>query len=468
MAHFAFVGYLIQGIGLLFMVVFMVFMGLFIPLDFASSWGVDNALDALWASLPILGLIALYFRSLSGKSNQLNIKHYQLLPIKTKTLECFLILKSLLNPTNYIGFCFFIPYLYRLYIAHEASWAVATLFFATLILLTISNVVLSELIARVSQDNWTPILVFSTIATITFALYKGLSPDMVQEIIRGINIFFSTGMAAFCYLLIAIGCFYAHRHFLRVHWYEKASTQHTQKAFGYAFAGTQQAGQTAMIFRLIYTQLIRTRRIYAIILPMIVFLLYAAIFKCITNDSSGDALFLMTSLSGFSMTIPYIIAGQSAFFNGIMTWPIDSKKYLLATYYLVQSANVLSIILCIPLYIFVYHITLFQILVISSTVLGITGYFALYAAMYNKQYINMNANPRSRIRNFDFFFFTIIFSAVIIMFILITLGIKYHSVGGILLIFYLLLIVLHRPIIGLICKYFRKRKYKLIDGFNQR
>ncbi|MDR1172794.1 MAG: DUF5687 family protein [Bacteroidales bacterium] len=397
------------------------------------------------------------------------------LPVKRSFLMHFLLMRSIVNPVNYISFLIFVPFASRavsaVYSGAAACWWLLALFLTIVFVIFVNVYIKRQMVVKPAVSLGCGL---AYIALFVLDYFHVFSLSSLSSSLFGAVLTHSLWILV--PVLLAAGIYLFNYRFLITHSYSEEidRTVRTKQIAVQGLGFMSRFGQTGELMGVELKLMLRHKRTKTALYLAPVFMLYGLIFypNPQFNNSMMWLIFVGVFITGFTMLNygQFIVAWEGRFFDGILTREGSFSDYLQAKYYLLASFCLISYVLTIP---YVYFGT--EILWINTACclfnIGAGAYIMLWFAQYNRKRIDLSQGSAMNWQGVGASQF-IVMLPVLLLPMFIASVFKWVGLGswglGALAILGIIGIVCGKWFIQAICRRFTQTKYALAEGFRSK
>lgn len=338
-------------------------------------------------------LLEMLIRFFIQPTPAMNITPYLHLPVKRRTLMHYLLGRSIVNPINYISFCIFLPFAFKVLLREYSFGFVIGWLFSISLFITSGIYIAHYLKRQLVSSPW--------ISLIGGLLYVGIfaagyfhifSLTTVSENLFNAILIHPAWILLPVALLVLV--YRINFSFLAKNAYlEKLIKPGKQKKSArFEFGFINQLGLNGKLMILDIKLILRNKRTKSILYFMPLFLLYGLFYYPNSASNSFHLLiFIGLFLVGIlSFSYGSSIAWNGNYFDGILSRNANLDLYVKSKFLLFAFFTFASFLLCIP---YVYYGM--RILLINFSCLlfniGVNSYVFLYFAAYNRKRLNLSS-----------------------------------------------------------------------------
>jgi hypothetical protein len=465
---------IVFGLLMLYLIACFLMTGFFLDRALSKAFPGSDPVEIFNRALLYYFGLELLVRFFMQHTPAMSITPFLHLPVKRSFLMHFLLMRSIVNPLNYISFLIFVPFAVRA-VSTIYSGAAACWWLLALVLLIVSVIYINVYIKRqmavkpaVSLGcglayialfvlDWFHIFSLSSLSS---SLFGAVLTHPLWILVPG---------------LPAVGIYMFNYRFLTVHSYSEEidRTARKKQVAAQSLGFMSRFGQTGELMGVELKLMLRHKRTKTVLYLAPFFLLYGLIFyKNPQFNSTMWKIFAGIFVSGFTMLNygQYIVAWEGKFFDGILTRKGGYFDYIQAKYYLLASFCMISYVLTIP---YVYLGT--EILWINTACalfnIGVSTYMMLWFAQYNRKQIDLSQGSAMNWQGVGASQFIVMLPAVLLP-MLITSIFEWVGLGswglGALALLGMIGIVCNKWLIQAVCLRFAQTKYALAEGFRSK
>ena len=418
-----------------------------------------------------LGL-ELLIRFFMQSTPAMSITPFLHLPVRRSFLMHFLLVRSIVNPINYISFLIFLPFSIRavsvIYSGAAACWWLLALFLMVVFVIYLNVYIKRQMVIKPVVSLGCGLafvaLIVLDIAGI-FSLSKISSALFGAILEQPLWIFIPAALVAGVYLL--------NYRFLKIHSYPEEinrtirKKQITVQNFGFMI----RFGQIGELIGLELKMILRHKRTKSVLYLAIFFLFYGLLiypnphFK----DSMSWSIFVGILITGLAMLSygQYIVAWEGKFFDGILTREGSISDYFRAKYYLLVSFCVVSYVLTTPYAFFGMKILWIQTICFLFNI-GVSALIMLWFAQYNRKRIELSQGSAFSWQGTGASQFVVMLPILLLP---ILIAVVFSWVGlddwglGVLAVLGIIGLLCHKWLLQIICRNFAQTKYAQAEGF---
>jgi len=465
---------IILGIAILYFLVNFLFLGVMADKILMEIYPDEDPVIKFNGLILYFIGIDLIIRFLGQNVPTISIQPYLHLPVKRSSLMHYLLLRSIVNPLNYICFVIFIPFAIKA-VMLIYSPLTAVFWLAMLLFIVWFDNFLIIYIKR--QLGNKPLYAF--ILILVLALFIIMDSNHVFSLqIFSERIFTSIilyPLSLLIPLIVTFTIYYINFVFLKNNAYlENFSKNNSKKivsTVGISFF--DRFGVIGELMNLEIKLMLRNKRPKSIIYMTPLFLLYGFFFYPQPTYMNMGAMLIFVGIfisGGFMMTYGnYLISWESSYFDALNTKSFDFLKYFQAKYTLLATVTIVSYLLTIP-----YAFFNIKLLYINTACflfnLGFNLYFVLYFAMNNKKFLDLSKSATFNYQGVGASNFIVVLPMMLIPIIIYSpFALFGMSQLGLIIIGCIGLagVFLFKPIQKLIIKRFYQKKYEMAEGFRQ-
>lgn len=452
----------------------MVLVLTFVLPEIFRSLAKDKTAYAMFTSVLLYYLaFDIIIRYFLQKLSTLDLQKFLLTPLKKSTIFHFSLSGSIFNFFNLLGWILLIPFAWQIIIP-ELGVGIGLNWILGMMAIPVISHFMAMYLKRIEVvSNFKGIFILGAIILLGFMDYMGwISIMEISEFIFS-SLYSSTytwiifwAIAALMYIInYRLLSAYSHLD----DWF---SDDKSTSSFG-SFNWLEQKGTTSAILANEIKLILRNKRTKSALWLSLFILFYPLIFY--TNpDLNSDywKVFIGVFISGIFMINygQFMIAWESAGFDGLLSRNIPALQYFQAKFLLLAFSCIIMFILSIPYFLFYDDIFLphFASLLYN---LGINSYFLMWASTYNKKKIDLS---KGSMMNYQGTGATQFLIAIPLLFgpfliIAIPLGLGMDNLAWIILgSLSLISLSLHKFWMKGIIANFNERKYLTADGFRQK
>lgn len=463
------------GLMALYFISILVMLGLLLPKLLQEIAPQSNPADIFNGSIIYAMLALLLIRYVMQPLSRLNIESYQVLPVKRDTLVNYLLIKPLLNPLNYLVFCFVIPFVIT---GIYPTFGIVSSFrflFITIFLIWF-NTLMALLLKRKFSNIFIGTLALLTIVAGLAALeyFKIFSLFSMSQDIFGFLI--QTPFVWFSVIFMSLLSFLLNKLFFAHNYYPESFERKSKKRE----SGTQQFtfmerfGKIGEFITLEMKLVLRHKRTKSTLYTALFFLLYGLIFypNPIYNESAGWLLFVAIFVTGTGMLMfgQWIINWDGSHFDFLMTRNIDTHTYIRANYTLMLALCIVSFIATTPYFLFGRQIIIYHLVAFVYNA-GVNIYVYLFAATLNTKRLELSKGSSMNMQGVSYKNFLVMVPLLVIPITLIKVFELFSAINIALIIislFGIVGILFREQLLRVIEKQFLRRKYALCKGFRKK
>jgi hypothetical protein len=377
-------------------------LGLLMPEVLASlAPGIENPVQGLMRIFLYYFLTDLVVRFFFEGLNTVEVRHYQLLPIRKETLVHFVLSSTVFNFLNLLILSFIIPYAIVGVWGQVSFWYFLTWILTILLWIGVSNYLVIWI--KRKSLSWAP-LTFIFLGTILLIFSLGVFGVFSME--RVSLAIFGWWEWRFPWLLPAVILYFLYILNFRLllqsirndTWQQSGNQTYSPGIFSFLEKGNPVSMLLSQELKLIW----RNKRTRMTVWTMGLFLLYGLLFYPkgdMYAESSGWTIFLGIFITGMFMINygQFMTAWESAHFDRLMTLRISIREYFKAKWWLLVGSALLGYILALPYGWFGGKIILMHTVCLVFNV-GFTSFFLLYSSTYNQKRIDLS---RSNMMNYQ-------------------------------------------------------------------
>jgi hypothetical protein len=463
--------------------IFLAFFALYLMVCFAvlgagSYFFVAKAVPTVDPLLTISRYIVIWFladlllRFFAQKLPVLNSKALMVIPIKKKTIVHYLLLKSNVSAFNIIPLFFFLPFSVVLLIKGYAIINVLFWLLSMVILIQVNNFI-NFIINKSNQY-------FYAVASL---LAVGVSVEYFNfyDVITPIgNLYFSLYKQPF-FTLIPLGLlvlFYVinFKHFLQHFYLEEGVLAKKEKVVsGSEFSWLNRFGDVAPFLKNDIKLIWRNKRPRMTVIMSLLMLFYGLIF--FTNPTYGEGSSIMHVFASIFITGMFLMnfgqfipSWDSAYFNLLMSQNISMKQYLNSKRMLLLLSIGVLTLLSLPYFYFGWKIGV--LLLIGGVYnAGVNVPALLYLCTFNKKRVDLAKSAIMNYEGMGMAQWLMIIPMVLIpmgIFSLISFLVSFNVAVVVLFCLGVLGLIFQGYIFSKLVNVFKKRKYAMVIGFQQK
>jgi len=469
-----------KGIAIkIFLAFFALYLiALFIGLGVGAYFFVANAVPTVDPLLTVCRCVVIWFladlllRFFAQKLPVLNSKALMVIPVKKKTIIHYLLLKSNVSAFNIIPLFFLLPFSVVLLVK---GYAVANVLFwllSMVVLIQVNNFI--NFI--INKSNLYFYVIFSVLATGVSLQYFNFY-DVVTPV--G-DLYFSLYKQPFSVLvpLSLLVLFYVvnFKHFLQ-HFYldDGVLSKKEKEVTSSEFLWLNRFGDVAPFLKNDIKLIWRNKRPRMTVIMSLVMLFYGLIFFTNPMYVEGNSVILVFAsifitgmfLMNFGQFVP---AWDSAYFNLLMSQNISMRQYLNSKRILLLLSIGLLTILSVPYFYFGWKIGLL-LLVGGVYNAGFNIPVLLYLCTFNKKRIDLEKSAMMNYQGMGFAQWLMIVPMMLVpmgIFGLVNYLVSFSIAVGVLFCLGVIGLVFQNYIFSKLVNVFKKRKYVMVIGFQQK
>ena len=395
------------------------------------------------------------------------------LPVRRSFLMHFLLMRSSINPMNYISFLIFVPFAIRAvvpaYSGAAAFWWLFSLFLTIVIVIYANSYIKRQMVVKPIVSLGCGLALLALIALDIFGIFSisAISSSLFGATLKQpLWILFPIALAASVYLL--------NYRFLMARAYSEEIDRTVRKKQVVAvqtLGFMSRFGQIGELMGLELKLILRHKRTKSVFYLAIFFLLYGLLFypNPQFKDSISWAIFVGIFITGLA-TLSYgqfIVAWEGKFFDGILTREGSISDYFRAKYYLLVSFCVVSYVLTTPYAFFGMRILWIQTICFLFNI-GVSALIMLLFAQYNRKRIELSQGSAFNWQGTGASQF-ILMLPIMLLPILIASIFNWVGLGdwglGVLAVLGISGILCHKWILQIICRNFAQTRYAQAEGF---
>jgi len=453
-------------------------MGLFIFSGAFAYSVVANAVPTVDPLLTVCRYIVIWFladlliRFFAQKLPVLNSKALMVVPIKKKTIIHYLLLKSNISGFNIIPLFFLVPFTVVLLVKGYAVMNVLFWLLSMVILIQVNNFI--NFI--INKSNLFFYGIVGVVAICVLVQYFGIY-DVVTPV--G-SLYFSLYKQPF-FVLVPVGLlmlFYVinFKHFLQHFYLDDGVLSKKEKTVtSLEFSWLNRFGDVAPFLKNDIKLIWRNKRPRMTVILSFAMLFYGLIF--FTNSIYGEGGFVMHVFAAVFITGMFIMnfgqfipAWDSAYFNLLMSQNISMKQYLKSKRILLLLSVVVLTLLSLPYFYFGWEIGML-LLVGGMYNAGVNIPALLYLCTFNKKRVDLAKSAMMNYEGMGMAQWLMMIPMIIIpmgIFGLINYLVSFNVAVGVLFCMGTIGLILQNYIFSKLVSLFKKRKYAMVIGFQQK
>lgn len=418
-------------------------------------------------------LIGLLVRFQMQELPSLSIQPYLTQNIRRSSMLRFLNVRSLFHIINVLPLFVFIPF--TIVIITPKFGSIASIcFLLAMFALVVNNHFLTMYIKRKSASNswWflSIILVLAGLKALDY--FKLLSFENSSASIFGYLL--QNPWLCIVPILMACTSFYINNSYLRSHLYIEELVSESRLKTSQQFSFLNRFGDIGDIIALDLKLIFRNKRPRSLVILSAVILLYGLMFypKYLDNESYTMLFLFALLITGMFIANygQFLFSWQSSHFDGMMTYNIDMRQYIMAKFVLFLTVCTLQFLIA-SLYGFMgWRIIPIQFAAYLWSI-GVNTFVTIYATTYNYRYLSL---AKSASMNFQGIGGMQWLQSLLISFgpVGIFAALNYWTGywGAVITISLIGLcgILFHKQLIGWLVNQFSARKHKILEGFRER
>jgi len=438
----------------------------------ANAVPTVDPLLTLCRYLGIWFLADLLLRFFAQKLPVLNSKALMVIPIKKKTIIHYLLLKSNVSAFNLIPLFFLIPFGIVLLVKGYAVTNVLFWVLSMVVLIQVNNFI-NFIINKSNQYFY---VIVSVLAAVVLVEYLG-----VYDVITPVgDLYFSLYKQPF-FVLIPFGLlllFYVinFKHFLQHFYLDDGVLSKKEKAVTSSeFSWLNKFGDVAPFLKNDIKLIWRNKRPRMTVIMSLVMLLYGLMF--FTNPVYGEGgasmyVFAAIFITGmFMMNFgQFIPSWDSAYFNLLMSQNISMKQYLKSKRILLLISIGVLTMLSLPYFYFGWKV---GVLLLAGGVYnaGVNVPGLLYLCTFNKKRVDLAKSAMMNYEGMGIAQWLMMIPMMLVpmgVFSLISYLVSFNTAVGVLFCLGVIGLVIQNYIFSKLVNVFKKRKYAMVIGFQQK
>jgi len=463
--------------------IFLTFFALYLMVCFAvlgagSYFFAAKAVPTVDPLLTVCKYIVIWFlvdlllRFFAQKLPVLNSKALMVIPIKKKTIVHYLLLKSNISAFNIIPLFFLIPFSVVLLMKGYAVTNVLFWLLSLVVLIQVNNlinfiinksnlyfyVIVSVLVIGVLLQYFNFYDVVTPVGDLYFSLYK--QPFFVLVPLGLLLLFYSINF----------------KHFLQHFYLDDGVLSKKEKVVTSSeFLWLNRFGEVAPFLKNDIKLIWRNKRPKMTVIMSLVMLLYGLIFftnSMYTEGNSVMMVFVSIFITGmFLMNFgQFVPSWDSAYFNLLMSQNISMKQYLNSKRILFLISIGLLLVLSLPYLYFGWKIGM--LLIIGGVYnAGVNVPALLYLCTFNKKRIDLAKSPMMNYQGMGLAQWLMVIPMMLVpmgVFSLVNYLVSFNIAVGVLFCLGVLGIAFQNYIFLKLVNVFKKRKYAMVIGFQQK
>lgn len=464
---------ILLGLFGLYMIVVVTMLSRFLP-DLLESASKDQS------SYEVLASVLLYYvafdiltRFFLQKLTAVDLQKFLLTPLKKSAIFHFSLSTSFFNIFNLFGWILLLPFSWRV-ISPELGTGIGTNWLLAAFTIPLIGNYGAMYLKRIEMvSNFKGIFILLALVLLGFLDYMGwISLLKISGII--FNTLHSWSFSWIGYWMAATILYIINYRLLSKYshlddWYEN-----DKSASGIGqFTWLEKKGTSTAILATEIKLILRNKRTKNALWLGFLVLFYPVIF--FSNDgfsSQSWSVFVGIFVTGIFMINygQFMIAWESAGFDGLLTRNISQIQYFQAKFWLLAGSCIIMFLLSTP-YIFFYNDFFIPHLACLFFNVGVNSYFLLWASTYNRKRIDLSRGSMMNYQGTGItqFLITIPLMVVPILIVAIPMALGRDNLAWIILIsLSLLSLALHKFWMKGIIANFNERKYLTADGFRQK
>ena len=463
--------------------IFLAFFALYLMVCFAAL-GVGayyfsaNAVPTVDPLLTVCRYLCIWFladlllRFFAQKLPVLNSKALMVIPIKKKTIVHYLLLKSNVSAFNIIPLFFLIPFGIVLLVKGYAVTNVLFWVLSMVVLIQVNNFI--NFIINKSNQYFYAIV--SVLAVVVLVQYFG-----VYDVITPVgDLYFSLYKQPF-FVLIPFGLlllFYVinFKHFLQHFYLDDGVLSKKEKVVTSSeFSWLNRFGDVAPFLKNDIKLIWRNKRPRMTVIMSLAMLLYGLMF--FTNPVYGEGgasmyVFAAIFITGmFMMNFgQFIPSWDSAYFNLLMSQNISMKQYLKSKRILLLISIGVLTMLSLPYFYFGWKVGVL-LLVGGVYNAGVNVPALLYLCTFNKKRVDLAKSAMMNYEGMGMAQWLMMIPMMLVpmgIFSLISYLVSFNTAVGVLFCLGVIGLVIQNYIFSKLVNVFKKRKYAMVIGFQQK
>ena len=457
---------------MLYLMVCFLVMGFFLDrLLMKASPGTDPV-DLFNRVLLYYFGLELLIRFLMQSTPAMSITPFLHLPVRRSFLMHFLLVRSIINPVNYISFLIFVPFAIRavsaIYSGAAACWWLFSLFLMILFVIYTNTYIKRQMVVKPVVSLGCGLAFISLITLDIFGIFSlsGISSSLFGAATeQPLWILIPILLVASVYLL-------NYRFLMSRAYPEEIDRTVRKKQVAVQTLGfMSRFGQVGELIGLELKLILRHKRTKSVLYITPIFMLYGLLFYTnpIYKDSMMWLIFVGIFITGIIMLSygNFIVAWESRFFDGILTRKGSMFDYFRAKYYMLVSFCVVSYVLTTPYVLFGMKYLLIQTACFLFNI-GVGACVMLWFAHYNRKRVEISQGSAFNWQGTGAAQFISMLPALVLP-MLIAYIFKWVGLGdwglGALALLGVIGLLCHKWIIQIICNRFVETKYAQAEGF---
>jgi hypothetical protein len=468
---------LILGFFMVFMLLYVVALGLFLDKIIEAVWPDKNVVTAVNAALLYYFLIDLALRFFMQELPVLSVQPYLHLPVGKGRLIHFVLWKSITSLFNFLPLLMFIPFALKV-LPEVYGVGGAWLWVLGMFLLTLINNFLTIYFKRqLAEKPLVSIAFLLLVIALAAADYLGyISVGAASGVF-----FYGLGSNLVWMLLpvaLLVGVYLLNYAFLMAHTYPEEMRVRKQSKIGDTaeIGFLQRFGELGILIGLELKLIMRHKRPKSTTMMSVFFLAYGLIFYTNEIYTNGFAFLIFPGIfmTGFMMLSygQFVPGWQSAHFDALLTKRLSPYTFYLGKFWMFVPACVLAYLITL-LYGFMPEVGGKVVLINTACFLyniGINTFVVLYLSTYNKKRIDLAKSASFNWQGVGASQFVMMLPALLLpILIYLPFGLMGHPWWGIAAMgtVGLLGFIFHKQLLGVVVKRFQQEKYNIAAGFRQ-
>ncbi|WP_329905321.1 DUF5687 family protein [Porphyromonas pogonae] len=445
---------------------FLFAYSLMLPMMFGNLFPNKDVVESFASFIPAIIILGILMRIFVQPMTSLNINQYRLLPIPRDTLIRYVVTKPLINPLNYLGLFVFLPYCVMSAWKYGMGTRALLLFFCGVAVI-IFNIMCSSYIKRRWELDWKFLSAFlALVVVLALPVYFNWF-DWVQPVLIFSGTFFSSIVAILSLVGFSVLFYILHVRVFKNFYYEKDEVSSSNKIED-KLSFMAQYGVMGQLTTVQIKQFVRPKFLRSVMKSIGLYFIMGLMFAYFEHDNKSSSLgYLFTLCLPQMMFAQFIYRANCSSFDGLLTFNLRLKDYVLSTFYLYQMICLVGLFTSI-IGVVLGYLQLQSVLFIYSFIAGLGAYIIFFASAYQWEYQDFYIKKSFSTNSFSFISFVILTLVFLSPVLVIRL---FHSNQYVIWGFFtlnMILLIFHRVLIEPCVWILKKNKYKMAAGFRER